>query len=98
MKFEVDTSSLNNTVQQMQAELTKIEQAGKNLYSALEALEGMWEGTAHDTFAIQYRNDQEMLDKMKKTISNVIKDMGEARMTYEQCEQSVETEIRKIAI
>jgi len=98
MKFEVETSSLSYTVQKMEAELNKIKETAKKLYSALTTLDGMWDGAAHDTFAAQYQSDQKLLENMSRTISGVIEGMDEARKTYEQCEQSVETEIRKIAI
>ncbi len=98
MKFEVDTSSLGSTIRSMDAELNKIASISKRLYGALSALDGMWVGAAHDTFAAQYQADQQVLGNMSKTISGVIEGLENARKTYENCEQSVETEIRKIAI
>ena len=98
MKFEVETASLNTTVGKMDEELNKIIENSNRLYEALEALDGMWKGTAHDTFAAQYISDQNVLNQMCKTISEVIQGMGEARKTYEESEQSVKNEIRKIAI
>lgn len=98
MKFEVNTSSLSYTIQKMNEELSNITGIAKNLYAALTALEGMWEGASHDIFAAQYQNDQQTLENMTKTLSNVIKGLDEARKVYEQCEDSVETEIRKIAV
>lgn len=98
MTFEVETSSLNSTVKSMETELNNITEISKRLYSALNALDGMWIGTAHDTFAAQYQADQQMLRNMSKTISSVIEGMDSARRTYEQCEQSVKSEIGKIAV
>ncbi len=96
--FEVETSSLNSTVKNMESELSRITEISKRLYAALSALDGMWIGAAHDAFAAQYQADQEMLNKMSQTIDAVIEGMDSARKTYEQCEQSVKSEIQKVAI
>lgn len=98
MKFEVETSSLNTTVRKMETERNNIQKVSQRLYAALAALDGMWVGTAHDSFAAQYKADQQILDDMGKTISGVISGMDSARRTYDQCEQSVKSEIKKISI
>lgn len=98
MRFEVETSSLESTIDSMDAELDKIGQISKRLYTALEVLDSMWVGAAHDVFAVQYQSDQQKLSQMCKTISGVLEGLDEARRTYEQCEQSVETEIKKIRV
>ena len=98
MTLEVETASLASTVRQMDAELENILTAKQKLYAALEALDGMWTGAAHDTFASQYSQDQQILTGMIRTIMSVIEGMEDARAEYERCEQSVETEIRKIAV
>ena len=98
MTFEVETASLNATIRNMQAEADRIANTSKNLYAALEALDGMWVGAAHDTFAAQYLADQEVLGKMQQTIMNVIKGLENARSEYDRCEENVSAEIKKIAI
>ena len=98
MTFEVETQSLNATIRNMQTELSNIAKITTKLYAALDTLDAMWEGAAHDTFAAQYLSDQEMLGNMSKTISAVIQGLENARKKYDQCEQSVGTEIKKIAI
>lgn len=98
MTFEVETASLASTIKQMDAELDNILTTRQKLYAALEALDGMWVGAAHDTFAQQYYQDQQVLKDMIKTIMSVIEGMDDARTEYEQCERSVETEIKKIAV
>lgn len=98
MNFEVETASLASTIRRMEAELENIDAISQKLYAALEALDSMWMGAAHDTFADQYRMDQEYLTEMKMLIMSLIEGLDDARMEYEQCEQSVETEIRKIAV
>lgn len=98
MRFEVETSSLNTTVQNMESELVNIMKIRGKLYAALEALDGMWVGAAHDTFAAQYLADQKMLNDMGNAISQVIDGMDNARRTYDQCEATVSAEIRKISV
>ena len=98
MTFEVETASLNSTVRSMEAELNKITTLASKLYTALEALDGMWVGAAHDSFAAQYAQDQQILDNMRKTIDGVIEGMDKARKKYDTCEQSVSNAIKKISI
>lgn len=98
MKFEVETSSLDSTIKNIETELNSIAQIVKQLYSALEALDGMWIGVAHDTFAVQYQTDQQKLNQVSRCIANVIEGMDSARHSYEQCEASVKTEIKKIIV
>lgn len=98
MRFEVDTSSLSYTIKSMEGELSEVDNLIKELYAALTAMDGMWEGAAHDTFAAQYLEDQKVLANMRVTIAEVISGLEGARKNYEQCENSVETEIKKIAV
>ena len=98
MIFEVETASLSSTIRSMETEMQNISKIGKQLYTALEALDGMWEGAAHDTFAAQYLADQQMLSEMCKTIDGIINGLESARKKYDECEQSVANEIKKIAI
>lgn len=98
MKFEVETASLNATVKNINSELSEIIDKSNRLYEALEELDSMWVGTAHDTFSAQYKADQQILGETCKKISAVSEGLDAARKTYEQCEQSVEAEIRKIVI
>lgn len=98
MTFEVETSSLGRTIEDMAAELDKIGGVGKELFNAVAALDGMWEGAAHDTFVAQYQADQEVLSQMTRTIADIIDGLRDARKTYQECEQSVKTKIDKIVI
>lgn len=98
MTFEVETASLDSTVRSMESELSKIATLTTQLYAALEALDGMWVGAAHDTFAAQYAGDQQILENMRRTIDGVIEGMDKARKQYDTCEQSVSNAIKKISI
>lgn len=98
MTFEVDTSSLESTIRNMETELENIQQIRTRLYTALEELDGMWEGQAHDVFAIQYTTDQSTLQKMCQTISDAIEGLDAARKEYNSCEQSVKNKISRITI
>lgn len=98
MTFEVETSSLDHTIDAMTSELESISQISKRLYASLTALDGMWEGVAHSTFANQYLTDQEKLGEMATTISKVIEGLESARKTYEEYEQRIRNKVNKIRI
>lgn len=98
MTFEVETSTLESTIRSMETELADIVEISNRLYAALEALDGMWEGKAHDTFALQYRSDQNRLKNICKKLDNAIVDLSKARQKYDSCEQSVKNKISGITI
>ncbi|MBQ2245238.1 MAG: WXG100 family type VII secretion target [Oscillospiraceae bacterium] len=98
MRFEVETASLAHTISSMDTELDKIAKVTKKLYSALLTLDGMWDGPSHDTFQMQYAQDQQVLGQLGTRITQVVQGLEDARKDYEQCEQSVKTEVSKIRI
>ena len=44
-------------VQSYQETLNQISQNREKMYQALESLNGMWQGSAHDAFTAQYQSD-----------------------------------------
>lgn len=98
MKFEVDTNQLASTVQKMYDTLNDIRMAKTRMYQALESLDGMWEGVAHDTFKAQYISDDQILTNLSNTIESVIESNDAAKTAYETCEQSVLDQINRISI
>lgn len=98
MKFEVDTDQLSATVRSLQDVLNEISDQRVKMYSAIKELDSMWIGEAHDTFLIQYENDNEMMEKMIQDLNEVVGNFGTARENYDSCEESVKDMIRKIRI
>ena len=98
MKFEVETGQVNRMVQGFKESLTQISANRQRMYNAMEALDGMWQGQAHDVFAIQYRNDNEEVLALLKDLEQVAENMAKARQEYDTCEQQVKETIAAIEI
>ena len=98
MTFEVETASLKSTVSSMDSELQQMTRIANRLYEALIALDGSWEGPAHDVFEAEYAKDQRALSGIRNEIIGVIHGLREARERYDKCEDSVSADIKKIAI
>lgn len=98
MKFEVDTNQLSTTVKSLQDALNEISDNRIKMYSAIEALDGMWMGQAHDAFLTQYENDNEMLIALIQDIDTVFENYGIARKNYDDCEESAKDIARQIRI
>lgn len=89
MKFDVDTGRLARTVSNLSEKLTRIEESQKRMYTALESLDGMWAGEAHDAFKVQYVQDDRLMTEMISGIRDTITDIGSARQEYDTCEEEV---------
>ena len=86
MKFDVDTGQVNSMVQAFQDELTQVNTNREHMYQALESLDSMWKGQAHDAFAVQYRADNEQMVALIKELRQIADNMGKARQNYATCE------------
>ena len=98
MKFEVETGQVNSMVQSFKESLAQISANRQRMYNAMETLDGMWQGQAHDAFAVQYRSDNEEVVALLKDLEQVAENIAKARQDYDTCEQQVKETIDAIEI
>lgn len=98
MKFEVYTDKVDSVARMMQQELDAVRQMKKQMYNSLEGLDGMWQGSAHDAFKIQYSNDNQIMTELCREIQEFIDCVNQSRKSYDECEQSVREQIARIQI
>lgn len=98
MKFDVETGQVNTMVQSYQETLNQISQNREKMYQALESLNGMWQGSAHDAFTAQYQSDNQEMQQLIKELQRVAENISKARVEYDTCEQNVKSEIAAIQI
>ena len=89
MRFEVDTDQLETSVNRMQVLYDKISRERNQMYAALEALDGLWMGEAHDTFVVQYSADNVIVTEVLEGIRDVIAKISNAKREYDTCESEV---------
>ena len=98
MEFEVDTERLTKTVTSLQAQLAAIEEARERILSGFDNLNGMWEGKAHDAFQERCQENNQRLKTLCQDVSQIIEDASQARIAYDNCENSVRESIARIHI
>lgn len=98
MKFDVETGQVNTMVQSYQETLNQISQNREKMYQALESLNGMWQGSAHDAFIAQYQSDNQEMQQLIRELQRVAENISKARAEYDTCEQNVKSEIAAIQI
>lgn len=98
MTFEVETSSLQSTINSMETELENIVNITNRLYASLSELNKTWRGEAHTTFVLQCNKDQQAMSQVISSINDAIEDLEKAKKEYDSCEQSVKNRISRISI
>ena len=98
MKFDVDTGQVSRTVSELSELLLKIENGRESMYNALEALDVMWAGQAHDAFKVQYVEDDKMMGALLGSIREAINNIDSARQEYVTCEDEVKQMVSSIRI
>ena len=87
MKFEVETEQVSVTVTKLQQALDGVSRKRESMFQAIEALNGMWIGQAHDAYMTQCTLDNAELLSVVTEIQEVINAVSTARQSYDSCEQ-----------
>lgn len=87
MKFEVETEQVSVTVTKLQQALDSVSRKRESMFQAIEALNGMWIGQAHDAYMTQCTLDNAELLSVVTEIQEVINAVSTARQSYDSCEQ-----------
>ena len=98
MQYEVHTDRLAQAVTSMEEQLGDIDHIRQQIVNGFDALGGMWEGSAHDTFQAQYQEDDQLLQTFCQDIRMILSDMASARAEYDRCEEQVRDSIARIRI
>ena len=88
MRFEVDTGRVGSTARSAKDLLTEISNERKNMFGAVEALNGMWVGEAHDTFTAQCAADNREMQTLVTELLEIAEKYSSAGKAYENCESS----------
>ena len=85
----VNTDQMNNDIAVLSDSLHRVKTEAKTIYDGVEALNGMWDGPANDSFAGQFRNDFQIVDKCINELIEYIQLLTEDRKQYNDCETNV---------
>lgn len=70
----------------------------KRSFEEVDALTGMWEGSAHDVFLQQFQTDAENMQKLLDFLEKYLEDLEGARQKYARCESDVSERIRAVNV
>ena len=90
--------ALQSDISTCRAVQTQLGNTFKRSIEEVNALTGMWEGSAHDVFLQQFRTDAENMQKLLDFVDSYLKDLEDARQRYARCESDVSERIRTIII
>ena len=88
MRFEVETSRVSGAVNRARELLENISAERESMFKAVEGLNGMWAGEAHDAFVAQCGVDNEEMLALVWELQQVVNKISDARQAYETCESS----------
>lgn len=98
MKFEVETGQVSMTVTKLQQALDNVSRKREKMFQAIEALNGMWVGPAHDAYLARCTLDNAEVLSVVAEIQEVINAVSTARQSYDSCEQQAVDMIASIRI
>lgn len=98
MKFEVDTGQLAATHGSLQSALERVTTGQVRMYQAMETLESMWAGSAHDAFRSQFAADHQQMQELCREVQNVLELLDQARGAYESCDNEVQGWIARLQV
>jgi WXG100 family type VII secretion target len=91
-------SALGSDISNIQSQYDAVVKAKEALMTAVNSMNGMWAGSAHDTFVSAFNNDYERIGNLCKTIDNIIKCLENAKKEYAKCEQTVRSYVDAITV
>lgn len=85
------SSELSNTVGRMNGQADK-------LFEAINTLNGMWEGEAHDVFTASAAQDAERMKVLISKAKEIADKFDEAKKEYTACESEVSDIVNSIRV
>lgn len=84
------------------SDMGNLQKAAQNsldeLANAIHALNGTWEGMAHDALVSTFNSDQENMQETLNLLGEYISALVAAQKEYHNCEQQVESRISAIRV
>ena len=85
-------------IRDIEQKIHSMEETGRSMFEEVQALTGMWEGSAHDTYLTQFQVDSENIKLAIQNLKEYKKSMEEAYRKYQTCERQVAETIKQVRI
>lgn len=84
-----DLGKFRNDIDRFEEAVSKMEQLRVSLFNELSALNGMWEGAAHDVLLARFSADNTFTEEYIAFLKSVNAAYDEAHSEYTKCEAQV---------
>ncbi len=84
-----DLDQFRTDIDRFEESVEKMEQLRVSLFNELTALNGMWEGTAHDMLMARFMDDNNFTEEFIAFLKSVGTNYNEAYYEYARCEAQV---------
>lgn len=88
-RIRVEIGALGSAANELTNMAARMESEAERLFSAINALSGMWEGEAHDVFAASAAQDAERMKELINKAKEIAEKFSEAKNEYTACEDEV---------
>lgn len=96
--IEIETQQLDADGQNMQSNLSSVQNEISRLFEEMQQLDAMWDGPAKLTFKNQMLNDFDEMNSICSNLLEFINNMKSASKEYKMCEKTVAELISAIRI
>ena len=84
-----DLTRFRTDIDRFEEAVERMEQLRESLFNELTALNGMWEGSAHDMLMSRFSADNKFTEEYIAFLKNLNLDYNEAHSEYTKCEAQV---------
>ncbi len=98
MRFEVDTDQVGLAARSMDDLITRIDAQRKRMMAAIDIMNGMWVGSAHDAFLAQFQKDNLSMIDLIDLLKQMSGKYTGAKNAYESCENSAINTIAAVQV
>ena len=96
--FKVNTYALNADSDRVAAKIASVRTQVKEMFQAIQALNGMWKGPANTAFAAKFAKEQREINSYLKAIEGYANSVKLDSKAYSDCENKVQSVISSLKV
>lgn len=97
-RIEVDPQHLNRDIRTLRTQLNQGRSHIKELKSQMDAMNRMWQGAAHEAMKQRFVSDYESLNRLCRTLEEIIAGLEQISKSYEDCEHRVHDAVQALTV
>lgn len=87
--LKVNTDRMGQDIQSLQERLAQTRSHIVQIHQQMKALDGMWQGPAHDAYQRLFENEEQNMVELCNLFEQMIANLNTVRSNYDSCEQQV---------